>query len=391
MPPVPTKTTSSNAKRQSSSRPQKRDDRPPREVIIKSATPGQRDIDNLLDTLLDNDCQSMVSSLGGVEETEVWVKHDLGKVMGDSDDSSQVKDEAAYGTSRIAAARERYRTRPSLACNQQHKGLIHLEEEENLVRGRLEEISLGEKSLVGSPHKPFEVIDIEKLVDKQREHASFYPDKNARTDDTSKTESGTDGSPHSHTIKPRNTYETENPDEDDSSDVETSDEQTMGTKDLLARVQDRLTIQKLHEEIERLKGVVDSKNAELELLAGQLRRAVETKCDLVLAHTELERHHENLLNGKDHEAHKLMKTNFCLMEGLADVEKELLNEIVRLQVEIQDTRKQHTQELHDWERMHKNEMLERDCEIARLKEEVRKLLLKSSSNSMPMHGQLVAF
>jgi len=235
----------------------------------------------------------------------------------------------------------------------------------------MEDLSLGSNAHVTNSNQPIEVIDVE----------DFKVSKRTMDDNTSKTASGTE-SPSLHMMKPRfvkreSGIDTEEEDDDDASD----DEQTAGTKDLLARVHDRLTISKLKEEIDQLKDVVDSKNTELEILAGQLRRAVETKCDLVLAHTEMERHHEHNLKAKDDEAHELMKANFGLMEGLADVEKELLNEIVKLQMEASEAKKQHIQELQDWERMHKNEMLERDCEIARLREEVRKLLLKTSPNN----------
>jgi hypothetical protein len=60
---------------------------------------------------------------------------------------------------------------------------------------------------------------------------------------------------------------------------------TAKTSDLLDRAHDRLHLQELHDEIVELQQVIERKNGELEVLSGQLRRAVATKCDLVLAHT----------------------------------------------------------------------------------------------------------
>jgi hypothetical protein len=50
-----------------------------------------------------------------------------------------------------------------------------------------------------------------------------------------------------------------------------------------------------------------------------------------------------------------------------------MNEIVCLNREIQTSKKVHSQELDDWERLHTNEMREKDFELAKLREEIRKL------------------
>jgi len=358
---------------------------PPREVIIKISVPPEHDADALLDELLDDDDHSTVSSLGHVEEKP---KHDISKVISDGEDSDKEEQESPG----LAAARARYKVHSTPDKAPPKLSLIHFDEREaeDPTRGHLEEISLGVDAEL-SKQKP-KVIDVEKMKRSSR-GGNRYPNKSTPTDDTSKTASGTDESPFSHMVRPRLGKQesdfTEEEDEDEEDDG--SDQDTAGTKDLLARVQDRLTIQKLHDKISKLEDVVQTKNSELELLAGQLRRAVETKCDLVLAHTELERHHEHNLKKKEEETSHLLKANFGLMEGLADVEKDLLNEIVRLQVEVSESKKQHVQELQDWERMHKNEMLERDCEIARLREEVRKLLLKTAASGPgTMPGELIA-
>ena len=50
-----------------------------------------------------------------------------------------------------------------------------------------------------------------------------------------------------------------------------------------------------------------------------------------------------------------------------------MNEIVRLNQEIKDMKHCHIQELGDWERLHTNEVRELEFEIAKLKEDIRKL------------------
>lgn len=402
---------------------------PPREVIFKIAVRGEQNADELLDDLL-YDGQSEVSSL---EHTEP--KHDLRKGLNETEQSKEGK--VGSVTSRgVAAARERYKAQSSPRKSAQKSSSILFDEKEaeDPTRGNMEEISLGvnmtmsekfpevidiekiktnrreeimyannapvfednsytssgnmeEISLnknVALVDKHAEVIDIEKLkngrIDDNRYPSKIddnrYPSKNAATDDTSKTASGTYESPPQARHGGSSKQESGKP--NDSEDG--SDEDTAGTKDLLNRAHDRLTIQKLHDEIEKLKNVIESKNSELEILSGQLRRAVESKCDLVLAHTDLELNHEHNLKLMEAETHNLLKEKNGLMEGQADVEKQLINEIVRLKVELQELGKKHIQELQDWERMHKNEMLERDCEIASLREEVRNLLLKQASS-----------
>lgn len=145
------------------------------------------------------------------------------------------------------------------------------------------------------------------------------------------------------------------------------------TADLLERAHDRLHLQQLQDEVVELKRVIERKNAELESLSGQLRRAVATKCDLVLAHTELERHHEFNLRRKDHGLSQLKKENLSLLESQSEMEKELLNEIIKVTEQLKETEQKHRDELADLDRRHRNETTEKDFQIAKLKEEIRRL------------------
>ena len=106
--------------------------------------------------------------------------------------------------------------------------------------------------------------------------------------------------------------------EDDGESVESSDSNT--TQDLLERAHDRLNMQGLYEEVTQLRKIVERKDQEIEELSGQLRRAVATKCDLVIAHTELERHHEFNLKQLEEASKQLLKANFGLVEEQASTD-----------------------------------------------------------------------
>lgn len=169
-------------------------------------------------------------------------------------------------------------------------------------------------------------------------------------------------------------HEAEDDDEDASTASSGSDsESSQDGAELLERARDRIARQHLTEQVEELKGIIERKNEEIEGLSGQLRRAVETKCDLVIAHNELERAHENVINRKENNLIQMKKANIWLLETQSMKEKELLNEIIRLTDHCKATEQRHREELDDWERMHRNAMLEKDFEIAKLAEDLRKI------------------
>ena len=163
-------------------------------------------------------------------------------------------------------------------------------------------------------------------------------------------------------------------DSDDQDAVEDDDEEDQeSVTNLLERAHDRIAMQHLQEEIAKLNEVIEKKNEEIEHISGQLRRAVATKTDLVIAHTELERHHENNLSLKEQDVQVLKKEKVSLEEQKSKIERELLDELVKLTDQLKATKKGHRQELEDWERLHRNEMLEKDLQIAQLTEEIRTL------------------
>ena len=168
---------------------------------------------------------------------------------------------------------------------------------------------------------------------------------------------------------------------DEENDASATSDVSEDAAALLERAHDRIARQNLQEEVKSLKDVIERKNAELESLAGQLRRAVETKCDLVVAHNELEKSHEKTVQKKNENLMRMKEANKCLLEGHAATEKKMLNELIRLNDKLASMEKKHNEELDDWERMHRNEMLEKDYQIAKLTEELRTMRLTASVHS----------
>jgi hypothetical protein len=175
----------------------------------------------------------------------------------------------------------------------------------------------------------------------------------------------------------RNARANEHDDEDDEEEPDRNDNGSTSTSQdgakLLERAKDRIARQELLDQVALLKTTVERKNEELENLHGQLRRAVATKCDLVIAHNELEKTHATVIQRKEQNLMRMKQANIWLLEAQSLKEKELLNEIVRLTDQCADLEAKHRDELDDWERMHRNEMLEKDFEIAKLSEELRRV------------------
>ena len=101
----------------------------------------------------------------------------------------------------------------------------------------------------------------------------------------------------------------------------------------------------------------------------QLRRAVETKCDLVLAQNEMERCHEQDLIAKDDEIADLRAYVKELMEKQALDELNFMNEISSL-----------SQQIAELGTEHKNELMEKDFYINQLEMKIDSM--KTASPSM---------
>lgn len=168
---------------------------------------------------------------------------------------------------------------------------------------------------------------------------------------------------------------------EDSEESSVRSDCSENTSNILEKAHNRLAIQSLKEEVKFLEATVEQKDDEIEQLSGQLRRAVSTKCDLVLSHSELERFHEAALNKRDSDMVLIQQANHNLLEMRANIEKEFMNELGKVTEEMEEEKKKHREEMDDWERMHRNEMLEKEFKIAQLGEELRKA--KAASGQSP--------
>ena len=138
-------------------------------------------------------------------------------------------------------------------------------------------------------------------------------------------------------------------DEDESSDDDDSEDEVeeVDARDLLAQVNARMEQQRLMEEAKELRSVIEKKNAEIEQLTGQLRMAISTKCDLVIAHTELERLHEQDMKVRETYADDMKRSNLYLMEVRAEVEKEFMNELTQLSQKVQESEERRKKDVEE--------------------------------------------
>ncbi|CAB9504275.1 expressed unknown protein [Seminavis robusta] len=172
------------------------------------------------------------------------------------------------------------------------------------------------------------------------------------------------GSPKTVNRFPSDTYSDYETSEDESSDDEEDDDESksVDAKDLLAQVNARMEQQRLMEEVKELRRVVEKKDAEIEQLTGQLRMAISTKCDLVIAHTELERLHEMDLKARDSYAGEMKRSNLQLMEVRAEVEKEFMNELTQLARKVEES-----------DRRRKEDVQEKDNIIGLLEDKIKRM------------------
>merc|ERR1712176_723397 len=110
-----------------------------------------------------------------------------------------------------------------------------------------------------------------------------------------------------------------------------------------------------------------------EAMAEQLRRAVETKCDLVLAQNEMERRHEQGQIAKDGELKDLRVYIQEILESQAHAELNFMNEISSLAKKLEVT-----------EAKHRKEIDEKDFEISQLESKVESMRISLVQGS-PSH------
>jgi hypothetical protein len=188
----------------------------------------------------------------------------------------------------------------------------------------------------------------------------------------SMTQTSDDGDEHEGNDDEREEKEEEEDEEDDI--VESS-------KRLLRMCDERIQYQQHNEEVQTLKALVERMKTQSEAMAEQLRRAVETKCDLVLAQNEMERLHEQVMINKDQELKDMRMYIQEILEMQAKSELNFMNEISSL-----------ARKLELGEENRKKEKEEKDKKIVQLQSKVMDLkagLVRGNSSGNASRGRLM--
>jgi len=127
-------------------------------------------------------------------------------------------------------------------------------------------------------------------------------------------------------------------DSDDEDIVESS-------RRLLRCVDQRIQYQQQNDDVKHLKAQLKQMKAQAEAMAEQLRRAIETKCDLVLAQNEMERRHEQDGIAQDGEQRDLRKYIQEILETQAQSEMNFMNEIASLAGTMEANKAKHEKEI----------------------------------------------
>lgn len=149
-------------------------------------------------------------------------------------------------------------------------------------------------------------------------------------------------------------------DDDDQQSITTTEEKS--AKELLAYASIRVQHQRTQEELKAAKASIVQKDEQIIQLTGQLRRAVASKCDLVVACTEMEREKEQTEKYGTPETRQVKQQYLDILEGRADMEREFMNELGLL-----------TEELCKTDRKYTNQLCDKDFSIGQLEEQVRRL------------------
>ena len=128
--------------------------------------------------------------------------------------------------------------------------------------------------------------------------------------------------------------------EEDSSDDDDEDI-IESSKRLLRSADQRIQYQHQQDEIKTLKEKMKRMEDQAETMAEQLRRAIETKCDLVLAQNEMERNHEQTQIAKEAEIKDLRLYIQEILESQAKSEVNFMNEIASLAGTVENNKAKH--------------------------------------------------
>jgi hypothetical protein len=170
----------------------------------------------------------------------------------------------------------------------------------------------------------------------------------------------------------------------------------------------RVGWQGLQDENTRLKEIIMKKDEELGVLHGQLRQAIATKCDLISEVNDMEKAHEVDIYHHEENIFRMQAANKYILEQYSQTERELLNELIRLNddvrfvfvisipcflcglthafihLQLKHLEKKRQEELDDWERLHKNEIFNKNAEITALRDQLHQAGLVPSTVSKPV-------
>ncbi|VEU42785.1 unnamed protein product [Pseudo-nitzschia multistriata] len=150
-----------------------------------------------------------------------------------------------------------------------------------------------------------------------------------------------------------------------SEEIDSDEEDIIeSSRRLLRCVDQRIQYQQQNDEAASLKEQIHQMKIQAEAMAEQLRRAVETKCDLVLAQNEMERRHEQDLIAKDGELRDLRMYIQDILEQQAQSELNFMNEISSLARTVEADKAKHKEQLD--KKDHRISMLETRIETMRV-------------------------
>lgn len=149
---------------------------------------------------------------------------------------------------------------------------------------------------------------------------------------------------------------------DDSSLTTLSNHNDPSAQELLEKAHARLQLAEYEQLIARLREEVMANKKKIADLTCQLKRATASKCDLVVACSDIESQKLCIEEMHQREERKWKSLPLKEQEFRAQVEKEFMNELTVL-----------TAMMEDLKRRHHNEILEKDFEIAKLQEKLRRL------------------
>eukprot|EP00529_Nitzschia_sp_RCC80_P018656 CAMPEP_0113498776 /NCGR_PEP_ID=MMETSP0014_2-20120614/31369_1 /TAXON_ID=2857 /ORGANISM="Nitzschia sp." /LENGTH=506 /DNA_ID=CAMNT_0000392855 /DNA_START=92 /DNA_END=1612 /DNA_ORIENTATION=+ /assembly_acc=CAM_ASM_000159 len=143
--------------------------------------------------------------------------------------------------------------------------------------------------------------------------------------------------------------------DDDEDIVESS-------KRLLRMADQRIQYQQHSDEVHDLKATIIEMESKAEAMAEQLRRATETKCDLVLAQNEMEKCREQDMLAKEDEIRDMRKYIQELLDAQARSELNFMNEISSLARKLDLISTKHKKEIDD-----------KDAQIAELEQKLQSM------------------